>query len=716
MKKFILLFGAACVLSQIGIAQKKLLTMEEAVVKQRTTLAPASPEQLMWVEGSDSYSLVDPEKNILSIYPSSGTSQENSVSLAQLNKALTGMSLKPLDVFPQLRWRNRNVFSFETEKKLLAFNINTNVISILSTRDFGNDAENLDVAENSEFVAYNIKNNLVVFDGKERIRVTSDSLDGIVNGRTVHRDEFGISKGTFWSPSGKFLAFYRMDESMVSDYPIIDWTSRPAKNKNIKYPMAGDKSHEVTVGIFNVATRKTIFIKTGEPRDQYLTNIAWSPDEKQLYIEVLNREQKHLKLNSYDVGSGNFGKTLLEEKHQKYVHPMHPMVFVPGNSGLFVWQSERDGFNHLYLYSIDGTLIRQLTKGSWVVTDFAGFDSTGSKAFFSSTAESPVTRNFFSVVLNDGNITRLTKGEGTHRILLNSSRNYFIDDFQSTIVPREISVCSIQGKAIKTVMKSDNPLAGYLLGELSLFTIINESGEDLYCRLYKPAGFDPSKKYPVIVYQYNGPGVQLINNTWNGGGDLWFQYMAQRGYVVFSLDGRGSTNRGLAFEQSIFRQLGTIEMKDQLAGIAFLKKQPYVDPARMGLFGWSYGGFMTTSIMTRYPGIFKAAVAGGPVIDWSFYEVMYTERYMDTPQTNKAGYDESNVINHIDSLKGKLLLIHGTQDPVVVWQHSIMFLKACVDKKKQVDYFVYPGYEHNVRGKDREHLYQKVTDYFMENL
>lgn len=718
MKKITLLFFVFATLVQTGIAQTKLLTMEEAVVKQRTTLAPSKLKQLMWVKNTSTYSYIDirDKEEILVIGNPGNTKLIDVVSLNQFNNSLEKANLETVKNFPALAWENEKQFSFTNKKQSVAFNIDSKTTKILRTDDFGDDAENQDIAAKTNYVAFTVKNNLFVFDGKNNLIVTNDADENIVNGQSVHRDEFGISKGTYWSPNGDLLAFYRMDQTMVTDYPIIDWTSRPAKNNNIKYPMAGDKSHEVTVGIYNISNGKTVFLKTGEPKEQYLTNIAWSKDEQHLYIAVLNREQNELKLNSYNTVTGYFEKTLFEEKQDKYVHPMHPMVFLPNTSNQFIWQSERDGYNHLYLYNNDGTLVKQLTKGSWIVTDFAGFDSKGTKAFYTSTTESGITRNFYSVEIKSGKTARLTKGEGTHTIVFNSNGNYFIDNFQSTEVPRNIYVNNTNGKSSKQIYTAPNPLKDFQLGQLNIFKLKSENGDDLFCRLYNPVNFDSTKKYPTIVYLYNGPGVQLINNAWNAGGDLWFQYMAEHGFVVFTMDGRGSSNRGLAFEQATFRHFGTVEMKDQLLGIDYLKSLKYVDASRMGLFGWSYGGFMTTSIMTRYPDIFKAAVAGGPVIDWSYYEVMYTERYMDTPQENPEGYKESRTINYVDNLKGKLMIIHGTQDPVVVWQHSLMFLKECVDKKKQVDYFVYPGHEHNVIGKDREHLYQKVTDYFIQNL
>ena len=718
MKKFRLFFLAFAALAQTVVAQTKLLTMEEAVVKQRTTLAPSKLKQLMWVKNTSTYSYIDSrdKEEVLVIGTPNNEKLTDAVSLIQFNNSLAKSNLEEVKTFPVITWENEKQFSFTNKKQRVAFNIDSKTTKILRTDDFGDGAENQDIAAKTSCVAYTTKNNLFVYDGKNNLIVTNDADENIVNGQSVHRDEFGISKGTYWSPNGDLLAFYRMDQTMVTDYPIIDWTSRPAKNNNIKYPMAGDKSHEVTVGIYNISNGKTVFIKTGEPKEQYLTNIAWSADEQHLYIAILNREQNDMKLNSYSTVTGYFEKTLFEEKQEKYVHPMHPMVFLPNNSGQFIWQSERDGFNHLYLYNNDGTPVKQLTKGNWIVTDFAGFDSKGTKAFYTSTTESGITRNFYSVEIKSGKIARLTKGEGTHTVVFNTNGNYFIDNFQSTDIPRNIYVNNTNGKSSKQIYTAPNPLKDYQLGQLSVFKLKSENGDDLFCRLFKPVNFDSTKKYPTIVYLYNGPGVQMINNTWNAGGDLWFQYMAEHGFVIFTVDGRGSSNRGLAFEQATFRHLGTIEMKDQMIGVNYLKSLKYVDANRMGLFGWSFGGFMTTSIMTRYPDVFKAAVAGGPVIDWSYYEIMYTERYMDTPQENPEGYKEARTINYIDNLKGKLMLIHGTQDPVVVWQNSLMFLKECVDKKKQVDYFVYPGHEHNVLGKDREHLYQKVTDYFMQNL
>ena len=422
-------------------------------------------------------------------------------------------------------------------------------------------------------------------------------------------------------------------------------------------------------------------------------------------------------LNQYDAATGTFVKTLFEETDAKYVEPLDPMMFVKNNPGQFIWQSRKDGWNHLYLYKSDGTFIKQLTSGNWEVLEVKDFDAAGENLFYTSTEESPVTKNLYQLNLKKGTTKRITTGSFLHNTTISTDGNYIIDNFSGPANPKTIQLVEVKTGKTKSLLQSVNPLAAYNTGELNIFTIKNNEGTDIYCRMFKPVNFDNTKKYPVIVYWYGGPHAQMILQAWNGGaGDYWFQYMAERGYVVFTIDTRGSSNRGRAFEQSIFRNAGKMQMEDMLAGVAYLKGLSYTDTNNMGLFGWSYGGFMTTNFMLNHPGVFKAAVAGGPVMDWKYYEIMYGERYMDTPAENPEGYEATNLIKQAGKLKGKLLLIHGIQDPVVVQQHSVNFVKAAVDKGVQVDYMIYPGHEHNVIGKDRVHLYQKVTDYFMQHL
>jgi len=698
-------------------AQNKLLTIEDALVKNRTTLAPENLRQLQFVYGTEDYVYLKrvENKDVWMKGNLKSAAEQIFLSLDDLNQKLKAAGSDGLTGMPMIQFNKSSEWIFSVNGSKFSLNTTTSQLKTIIDKNMANKES---VEESiSGFVAYVDNHNLFVTDGKNARQVTTDGSKDIVYASSVHRDEFGISKGTFWSTTGKQLAFYRMDQSMVTDYPIINWTTTPATVELIKYPMAGDKSHHVTVGVYNPQTEATVYLQTGEPVEQYLTNIAWSPDDKYIFIAVLNREQNHMKLNQYDASTGAFVKTLFEERDEKYVEPLVPMLFVKNNSSEFIWQSNRDGWNHLYLYDINGKLLKQLTKGNWEVVDVKGFDAKAENLFYSSTQDSPINRNLYQLNLKTGIAKRITQGPGSHGTQVSNSGNTVIDNFSTTEIPRSIRIVDVKSLNNKTIFNAVNPLSGYTLGRLNVLTIQNKNGLPLYCRMYQPVNFDSTKKYPVIVYWYGGPHVQTIGNVWNGNAsDYWFQFMAERGYVVFSLDPRGSDNRGKEFEQSIFRRAGDPQMEDLMSGVDYLQNLKYVDKSRMGLFGWSYGGFLTVDFMLSHPGVFKAAVAGGPVMDWRYYEVMYGERYMDTPQENPDGYAATDLTKKIQNLKGKLLLIHGLQDPVVVQQHSVRLVRAAIDKNIQVDYMIYPGHEHNVVGKDRAHLYQKVTDYFMENL
>lgn len=696
-------------------AQDKVLTMEDAVINP--ALQPQNLRQLAWVAGTSDFSYIKADNGNLTLVRGNATStkQQEILTLEQLNAAVTATGAEKLSSFPTLFWRDGSNFLMDVQNRIIGYDLKSGKARVVMT--YAKEAENKELDPTMQRLAYTKGNNLYLsVPGKEDVAITKEENAAIVNGQAAHRSEFGITKGTFWSPTGSKLAFYRMDQTMVTDYPLVDVAPLPAQLNNIKYPMAGGKSHHVTVGVYDVASGKTIYLQTGEPAEQYLTNITWSPDEKHIYIALLNRDQNHMKLNRYNAQTGAFERTLLEEQQEKYVEPEHGLYFVPGKPDQFVRVSERTGFDHLYLYNTNGKQLRQLTKGNWMVTDIHGFSKKGDELYYTSTAESPLERHIYAVNLRNGKSRRLSQGSGVHNAQLSPDAKYILDNYSSQEVPRKIQVINTHGKVEQTLLSAPNPLTAYQLGETTIFPIKAEDGTELYARMITPPNMDKNKKYPVVVYVYGGPHVQLVTNSWLGGANLWMHLMAQKGYIVFTLDSRGSGDRGLAFEQATFRQLGTVEMQDQLRGVEYLKSQPYVDGTRLGVHGWSYGGFMTTSLMTRYPGVFKVGVAGGPVIDWKYYEVMYTERYMDSPEQNPKGYEDANLLNHVKNLQGKLLMIHGTVDDVVVWQHSLAFLKKAVDEGILLDYFVYPGHPHNVRGKDRVHLMRKVTQYFDGNL
>ncbi|MGE5425422.1 MAG: S9 family peptidase, partial [Syntrophothermus sp.] len=672
-----------------------------------------APSQMQWRGKATTYVFVY-QNNLVSGKPGSAV-RDTLLKLEELNSKLSAISEEPLKRFPAITFKDENSFTFSAKNKYFLFSFNPRLVKYINS--IPNAGVNADFEPESGRIAYTRANNLyVALDGRQ-VAVTSEQNPDIVYGsEKVHRNEFGITKGTFWSPGGKLLAFYRMDQSMVKDYPLVDISTRIATLQNTKYPMAGMASHQVTVGIYNASTGNTLYLKTGGDPEHYLTNITWSSDGKSIYIAELNRDQNHLALNRYDPVTGNFIKTLFEEKSDAYVEPVEGLFFLNNDPAQFLWLSRRDGYNHIYRYDTSGKLLRQLTRGEWEVASLIGLDAKMTEVYFSAHKENPLMRQVYSVNLKSGVIKLLTPVHGTHDAWISDDGRYLLDRYSSTDTYSKLMLYDQKGKKPEELFDVPDPLTEYDLGKTSIFTIKNENNTDLYCRLIRPAGFDSTRKYPVVIYVYGGPHSQMIGDSWLGGGGLFLNFLASQGYLVFTLDNRGTSYRGLAFEQAIFRNLGTVEVADQMKGVEYLKSLPYVDPERIGINGWSYGGFLTMSMMLKNPGVFRAAVAGGPVIDWKYYEVMYGERYMDTPEANPQGYENASLLNYAKDLRGKLLIIQGYQDETVVPQNCLSFLKKCVDENKQLDFFVYPGHEHNVRGKDRIHLNQKILDYFNDFL
>ena len=527
-----------------------------------------------------------------------------------------------------------------------------------------------------------------------------------------------------------------MDERMVTEYPLVDVAARVGQLEPIRYPMAGMTSHQVQVGIYNPDTKQTLYLETGDPTDRYFTNISWSPDEKSLFLIEVNRDQNHAQLCRYDARTGKLAETLYTEKHPKYVEPQTPVIFLPWDDTKFILQSQRDGFNHLYLFDLSKRkypetyrtdfgseycseyMHTQLTQGPWLVQGILGFNEKKKEVYIAATKESPMQANIYKVRVKDGKLTALDNGEGVHSAQLSASGTYLIDRYSTPDVPRNIALASTaNGRETARLLTAPDPFAGLAMPLVETGTM--KAADDtttLYWRMLKPADFDPNKKYPVIVYVYGGPHAQMLASNYMYAARGWDLYMANRGYIMFTLDNRGSSNRGLAFEQSTFRRLGIEEGRDQAKAAEWLRALPYVDGERIGVHGWSFGGHMTTGLVLRYPDLFKVGVAGGPVIDWKYYEVMYGERYMDTPQANPEGYAGSDLKQLAGQLKGRLLIIHDDHDRTCVLQHTLSFMKACVDARTYPDLFIYPGHDHNVLGRDRVHLHEKITRYFDDYL
>ena len=643
--------------------------------------------------------------------------EETLITLQEVNDLLAAKELGKLHHFYSI--------SMPYEQKWMLLNTRKHRIlvdldnkEVIWTQDIPAKAANQDWNQTTRALAYTIDNNLYVLpNGGEAIQVTNEP-DGVLCGQSVHRNEFGINGGIFWSPKGNLLAFYRMDQSMVTDYPQVNTSTRIATLEPDKYPMAGMTSHKVTIGVFNPVTKETVYLKAGDPTDRYFTNVSWSPDEKSVYVIELNRDQNHSKLVRYNAATGEKEAILYEEKHPKYVEPQNPILFLPWNATQFIYQSQRDGYNHLYLFDTTGQEVKQLTQGEWIVKSILGFNEKAKEIIIMSTEISPLQSNAYAVNVKTGKRRLIGASEGTHRVQLSGSGKYVIDNYTAHNVARSINVLSTTGKGKEiNLLNAEHPMEAYNMPEITLGTIKAADGKtDLYYRLVKPVNFDASKKYPAVIYVYGGPHAQNITDTYNYGVRGWDIYMAQLGYVMLTVDNRGSSNRGLEFENCTHRKLGVEEMKDQMKGVELLKSLSYVDANRIGVHGWSFGGFMTTNLMLTYNDTFKVGVAGGPVIDWKMYEVMYGERYMDTPQDNPEGYKNSDLTQRAGDLKGRLQIIIGANDPVCVPQHSIAFLRACIDAGTHPDYFIYPGDGHNMAGRDRIHLHERITRYFEDYL
>lgn len=693
-------------------AADKLLTYKDAAY-QNPNIFPQRLRNITWRANSKAY-VQQHDKAFVQTFV--GTKSEPTVlfDLEALNTVLKAHGEDAYKRLPYIKaWQN-DAFVLQRADRVLKVNMNNKQVETLNS--WQGAAAHKDFSVNYD-MAFTRANNLYVAQQGTTIQITHDSADSqVVNGQTAHRNEFGISKGIFWSPKANYIAYYRKDESAVGDYPLVDIEAREAAEASIKYPMAGMDNEVVKLRIYNMKTQQTVELQTGDSIDQYLTAVSWGPQEKYMYVGLLNRAQNHLSMRQYKVADGSYVRTLFEERADTWVEPENPLFFLPNSAERFVWLSERDGWMHAYLYNTKGQLIKQLTKGEWQINELFGFSPDAKQMFFTATKESPIQKQVYSVSLSNTKIKKLTKAHGTHTAIFSPNKQFFIDSYASTDMARAYELRTAHGKKIETLLEDANPLKDYKLGKMSIGTLTNEDGRPLYYRLIKPIDFDSTKTYPVFFYLYGGPHAQLVTDSWMGGASMFMQLMAQKGYIVFTIDNRGTPNRGFAFENAIHRQLGKLEMKDQLVGVDYLLSLPYVDADRMGIQGWSYGGFMTINMMLENPGVFKAGVAGGPVIDWKWYEIMYGERYMDRPQENPEGYKSCSLLPKAKNLTDHLLIIQGAMDGTVVWQHSQSMVRQFIKDGIQVDYFVYPKAEHNVRGIDRAHLFEKMYLYINNNI
>lgn len=705
MTNRLLLSFFVLILAQTTTWSQKELTLAESVMEQYRKFRPDNVFNFQWIPGSSDYSYIEGFTTLV-IYDSK-KKRSQQLTIEEVNREL-GASLR---WFSDFSWTSAVEFSLSDGQNFFRYDY----VKKTGTKVLGLPekihAENGEFQDRVRALAYTKDNNLYIFQNNQETAVTNFSDDNIVSGQAIARSEFGITNGIFWSPNGTYLAFYQKDETDVASYPFLDITKTPGVTSFIKYPMAGQTSEKPKVGVYNLSTKKVVYIEPRGDKYDYLTNVAWSKDEKHVLIAEVKRNQKEMNLQLYD-NSGKFIRTLFTEKNDRYVEPEHAPYFI--NDNQFIWMSEKSGNTNLYLCDLNGA-IDQLTFNKWEALSVEGVSRNGRLIYFKGTGESPLDTKLFQVEMRTKKQTELTKEAGTHEASVSPNDMLIYHQYSSSTVPNIAKIMDLRGRTLSTLVNSEDKLAGYRLGTNTIGQLTGKDGTTLYTRMIKPSNFDETKKYPVMVYVYGGPHAQLITNSWLNGANLWMHWMAEQGYIVFTLDNRGSAHRGFEFESKIHRQLGTLEVEDQMTGVEYLKSLPYVDGKRLAVHGWSFGGFMTISLMLREPGTFTTGIAGGPVTDWKFYEIMYGERYMDTPEANPEGYEKASLLNKTANLQGRLLLIHGGLDDVVVPQHTQALLKSFIDKGKQVDFFEYPTHKHNVVGKDRVHLIEKVLKYIMEH-
>jgi dipeptidyl-peptidase-4 len=723
MKKSIILAGF-CLISLLGWSQKEM-TLEEAVRQQFGKFYPDHLSDLTWLPNTQEF-----------VYQKNDTLFKGNAK-GKISPWLTVAKIKSggldsLSHLPSLHWTDNAHAWFEENGQYYFWDNVALKVKLVQNQNMNLRMKSVAPPANWDFhaasgnIAFTVGNNLYVKNGANApaIAVTTDA-EGMVSGQSVSRNEYGISKGTFWSEDGKHLAYYVKDENNVAQYPLTNYNTVPATINNIRYPMAGAASELVSLWVYHLdANGKKSHVKleitdiNGEYNDQfYITNIAWTPDNQSILVAWLNRKTDYMRLMQFDANTGKMIKVVFEEHDTKWLEPDQAPLFVPGHPTEFIWRSyqTKSGFHNYQHYNLEGKKL-----GEWSTPyeqlSILGFSTKGDKIFIATTTANALHTSAIIGNMKDYSIQNVLTGEGLHDISISADGQFILDQYNSSNVPNAVVIRTNTGKVAHTLFTAVDKLKDYKTGITEVGSIIGHDGTSLNYRLIKPSNFDASKKYPVLVYVYNGPHVQLVNGGYLSGSSLWMNYFAEKGYLVFTIDGRGSANRGKQFEQAIHRQLGTPEMEDQLAGVEWLRKQKFVDDSRLAIHGWSFGGFMTTSLMMRQPGVFKCGVAGGPVLDWTLYEVMYTERYMDTPTENPDGYKNNNLNNYVKNLAGPLLMIHGTDDDVVVMQHNMRLLKSCISNNVPIDFFAYPGHAHNVRGKDRVHLMHKILDYVEHEL
>lgn len=613
---------------------------------------------------------------------------------------------------------SEQIYRYSTREANYVYDLKTKKLTPLSV----NGKQRLAAfSPDSKKIAFVRDNNIFVVDleTNKESQVTKDGeWNKIINGGTdwVYEEEFALPNGMYWSPDSRKLAFYRFDESMVKEYQMTMYnTGLYPEPSTFKYPKAGEKNSIVSIHIYDLATMKTIPVDVGAETDQYIPRVQWTNDPTKLSIIRMNRLQNKQELLIANANDGT-SMVILTETSDTYLEVCDHLTFL-ADGKTFLWSSDKDGRVHLYHYNMDGTLVRQVTKGWWDVITYYGYDEKSKTIFYESNEGVPYERSTYSIKLDGTGKKLLTPKHGTNRVTFSTGMKYFLNSYSTANTPNYITMNAADGKelmVLRTNEKLSNTAKEYGFTKKEFFNIKNTNGDTLYGWMMKPANFDANKKYPVLMVVYGGPGHNMVNDAWDR--DLpWHQMLTQKGYIVACVDNRGTEYRGSKFKKCTYGQMGKLESADQIDAARWLGTQSFVDKSRIGIWGWSYGGYMASLCLAVGSDVFSMAISIAPVSNWRFYDSIYTERYMGLPQNNAKGYDAYSPTENMDKVKGKLLLVHGTADDNVHFQNSVALVNALVKANKQFDFFMYPDQNHGM-GSGRYNLYVKMTNYIQANL
>lgn len=704
-------------------AQNKEITPEDIFLNPKFTGEYLYGTQ--WIPGQDAYSWVEKNKE-------TGVSDIMKYDCKTGEKSLLipGSDLKNGDkVFPfsYYEWTKNGkdillsgilyARDIKTGGELALYNLESKTLRVIPSN--GSELKIAQLSPDGKTLGYVKNNNLFTFElasGKET-QLTFDGTDQIINGNFdwVYEEEFSIINGWKWSPDSKKIAFWRLDQTNVPQFKISIYDEKYLSFNEYKYPKAGDPNSLVKIGVIDLPNSSTSWVDLGAETDIYVPRIDWLTDSNVLSVQRLNRLQNKLDLLFADTETGAT-KLVLSETSDTWVEIQDNVFFLPDGKS-FIWQSEKDGFNHLYLFSVDGKQIRQLTKGNWDVDKVLGFDKKSGVIYFSAAKEGPMNSDLYRVDVKNGRLTRLSQETGTHTISMNPDFTFYLDRYSTVSIPTKTRLHTVDGKLFRTILENRiESLKEYTVPVPEFTTIPGADGTPLSAYIMKPVDFDSTKKYPVLFYIYGGPGTQVVLNNWDFRYYAWHSMLTQKGYIIVAVDNRGTPNRGKAFKSVIYKNLGKAESDDQIAAAKWLGAKPWVNQSRIGIWGWSYGGFLSAYSLFKGNDTFKAAIAVAPVTNWKFYDSIYTERYMQTPQLNPDGYKNAP-IDLAKNLKGNFLLIHGTADDNVHFQNSVELVRELQKQGKQFETMYYPDGYHGIGGsKIRYHLFVYMTNWLLKNL